>query len=704
MDTSSFGPGRLDRTWLESPSHKTDPWILETTNPYDSGHRDAFLGNGFIGQRISVEGDCKSHPLEMEFAHPKCLVHGLWSEIQLMAPPKWAILSYNDGLDTFAIGTGEWRNYRQRLNMKKAMLETTVDWVNKNQITQIYSLFYLSRTRTHIGILKRVIRPNFKGLVSISDSLEGTHIQDACDWRIHSTPKSTDSLGMELTMGPRKRRIALASKLVAHQINLHQTTIQSDEKNIHRTFTFQVEAGKSYEVTKIVALVTDHDAPSPWLHSKVLVEAAASKISLLENEHCNEWSSLWKNHIEVPHPHLQCLINTSLYQLYSQLKKGGRSSLGPTGLSSKDWGGRVFWDSDLWMFPVMALLNPELSKGFVDYRYDTLQGASRNARAEGYKGAMYPWESSEFGDETIPELVYHHQHHVNSDIALSQWWYWKITSDESFYRNQAAPIIIESAHFWASRSFYNKEKDRYEIKAVCCADELAEIRDNNSYTNYSVVKNLELAIEACQKLNLEIPPIWSDMISKMWIPFDSDHQRYIEYEGYQGETIKQADTALLIYPYGLPMSDFIKTNTIDYYRAKYPPEKIMMASAFDGIVDCELGRSEHAWEALCELTPHFRFPYLLVSESPANEIISFATGLGGFLQLIVMGFAGLRIGDKGLIVNPCLPPQIEQIKISGIHYDGVSFDLTVKNEKVTIENPSDSISFSIKNREGFKWI
>lgn len=698
--TSPFGPGRLDSDWLLSQEGSPDPWVLETFCPHDPGHRDAFLGNGLIGQRIGVEGDAGWNPGPNESAYPRCLMHGLWDECRLMAPPRWALLSYHDGRALFAPDSGEWRQFRQKLDMRQGKLETEVFWLNDGQGSRIHSTFYLSRTQPNLGVLTRVIRPDFEGEVALADRIDASHVGDACDWRFQPADDPVASQGLELRMGPRLRRVAVVSRLQLEGIDSPTVECTREEKTLTRTVKFAVRPGQCYRITKFVALTTDHDSPTPGLYARVLVEAAAGRPESLERDHDAAWEDLWRHRIAVSHPRLEVLLNSCLYQFYSHLRPGSRHSLGPAGLSAKNWSGHVFWDSDLWMFPVVALLHPGLARGMVDYRFDTLEGARRNARAHGRDGAQFAWESAEFGDETIPDLIFHHQHHVNSDVALAQWWYWKISGDDDFYRTQAAPVLIESARFWASRVTWNKTLERYEILAVCCADELAGVRDNNAYTNYSAVRTLELASEACDRLGLEVPVLWRDIMAKMWIPFDEDAQRFVEYEGYVGETIKQADTALLIYPYGMPMTATAKANTVDYYRQKYPPGNIMMAAAFDGIVDCELGRPEKAWESLGRLLPHFRMPFLLASESPSNEIISFATGLGGLLQLVVMGFAGVRMQSDGLVVHPCLPPEIGRLQIVGMHYQGVCFDLSVEGHTVSVANASAPLPFRILDRCG----
>jgi len=713
---SSFGSGRLDAGWLDETTKSE--WLLETIEPFDAGHRDAFIGNGFIGQRLGIEGDASAYPLEGHpFTPSGCLVHGLWNETGLMAPPNWALLHYFDGTARFGRGVGVWRDYRQSLDLRTGIVRTELFWVNGERITHLVTRAYIDRCNSGRCVISRTITPQFSGNVGLTDEIDGTFIDDAAGWDFFQSVDPHEALSMELRMGPRDRRVALVSRLafeegfitekqpsILHPSLPVNVELHASDKKAGRTVSFAVEAGRSYTITKVVALIPDNLAPAPRIAAKALAEAGAFDPYRMEQAHLAAWGQVWEHRIEVSHSRLQLLLNSALYQFYANLREGGVWSLGPTGLSANAWCGHVFWDSDLWMFPGICLLNPGLAKGFVDYRTQTRAGAHRNAQAAGYDGVCIAWESAEFGDEVIPQLIYHYEHHVNSAVALAQWWYWKITGDDNWFREKGAPLIIESAKFWASRVVYVEEHDRYEILQVCCADEYAEVRDNNAHTNFGAVKTLELAMAASSFLGRPFPPAWRDIASKMWIPRDNATGNILEYEGYAGQTIKQADTALLVYPYEMPMSDTLKANIVDYYRTKYPEGHIMMASAIDGIVDCELGRPELGWQSMLKLLPHFREPFLLVSESPANETASFMTGLGGLLQLILMGFAGIRIHENGLQVHPQLPRAFDRMTIHGVHYGGIGFDLEIKGGKVNILRPSGPILFQICNARGESWM
>jgi trehalose/maltose hydrolase-like predicted phosphorylase len=49
--------------------------------------------------------------------------------------------------------------------------------------------------------------------------------------------------------------------------------------------------------------------------------------------------------------------------------------------------------------PAILCMHPEMAKSLIEYRYQRLEAARRNAFSHGYKGAMFPWESAETGVE-----------------------------------------------------------------------------------------------------------------------------------------------------------------------------------------------------------------------------------------------------------------------------------------------------------------
>ena len=142
--------------------------------------------------------------------------------------------------------------------------------------------------------------------------------------------------------------------------------------------------------------------------------------------------------------------------------------------------------------------------------------------------------------------------------------------------------------------------------------------------------------------------------------------------------------ALLIHPWGVVTDAAEKRDLLEYYGSRYDRYLIMMSLAIDGIVQCQLGEAEKAWEILERFLEWFRPPYLQSSESPWNECMSFLTGLGGFLQLFIYGFAGLRWEEDVLVIEPCLPPKLPRLELKGISIAGASCDILVSREGVRI--------------------
>ena len=66
--------------------------------------------------------------------------------------------------------------------------------------------------------------------------------------------------------------------------------------------------------------------------------------------------------------------------------KGRPCRPSPMGLSGLGYNGHVFWDAELWMYPAILVLHPEMAKSMIEYRFQRLDAARRNAFSKGFKG------------------------------------------------------------------------------------------------------------------------------------------------------------------------------------------------------------------------------------------------------------------------------------------------------------------------------
>ena len=69
----------------------------------------------------------------------------------------------------------------------------------------------------------------------------------------------------------------------------------------------------------------------------------------------------------------------------------------------------------------------------------------------------------------------------------------------------------------------------------------------------------------------------------------------------------------------------------------------------------------------------------MLSETPANHAVNFLTGAGGFLQQVIYGYTGLRVGNGGLETRfpPVLPSHIRRLVLRGVHVRGKAYDVIV---------------------------
>ena len=187
-------------------------------------------------------------------------------------------------------------------------------------------------------------------------------------------------------------------------------------------FTKKIKAGETYRFSIAGSSITSahHDDPLNEAE-RLTIYAKLEGRDRLINFHNKAWDDLWQSDIVIEgDDQSQQDIHSMLYHLYSFTREGTALSPSPMGLSGLGYNGHVFWDTELWMFPSLLVMHPEIAKSMVEYRYQRLEAAKRNAFANGFKGAMFPWESAETGVEETPvwALSGPFEHHITACVAL----------------------------------------------------------------------------------------------------------------------------------------------------------------------------------------------------------------------------------------------------------------------------------------------
>lgn len=446
--------------------------------------------------------------------------------------------------------------------------------------------------------------------------------------------------------------------------------VKGEEGNA--SFSKRLKKGETFRCALVGAACSSRDFADPKGEAeRMVVFALRQSAAYLIEGHNVHWDDLWKSDIVIEGcPEDQQDVRLALYHLYSFQRKGSRLSIPPMGLSTvKGYNGHVFWDAELWMYPPVLLLNQDLAKAHIDYRSDRLAKAVQRAEMFGYQGAMYPWESDDYGEESTPTwcLTGTFEHHITADIGIAFWNYYRVTRDKEWLREEGYPVIRRVADFWVSRVSRN-EDDSYSIKNVVGADEYAPNVDDNAFTNGAAKVALTNAVKAARVLQVQPDERWEKIADGIRFHYMEDGTT-MEHSRYQGEMIKQADVNLLAYPLGIVTEPEAVKRDLAYYEEKI--DKVngpAMGSAILSILHARLGDAEEAYRLFKKsYIPNRRPPFGVLSESPASNNLYFATGAGGMLQAVLYGFGGLELTDNGVEQRtPVLPKAWKSLTIKGV--------------------------------------
>jgi trehalose/maltose hydrolase-like predicted phosphorylase len=285
---------------------------------------------------------------------------------------------------------------------------------------------------------------------------------------------------------------------------------------------------------------------------------------------------------------------------------------------------------------------------------------------------MFPWESADTGVEETPvwALSGPFEHHITACVGLAAWNYYCVTQDKQWLLEKGWPILSATADFWASRVERNGP-GKYDIKDVVAADEWAENVDNNAFTNAAAISNLNFATAAAKILGVKADPDWqlvAQNIPVLKLPNGVTR----EFATYNGEGIKQADVNLLAYPLKTIIEPGQVKKDLEYYESRVPNEGTpAMTQAIFALLYARLGDGDKAYRFFKDAyEPNLNPPFRVIAETKGGTNPYFATGAGGIIQSLVMGFGGLDITDQGIIqIKSKLPGKWRSLTITGVGPD-----------------------------------
>jgi trehalose/maltose hydrolase-like predicted phosphorylase len=645
-----------------------DPWKIEATHIDPANYYGVTVANGMIGIVSSAE-PFKVKDVVLAGAYD---LYGRGRVSNFLR--SFNLLSMNLDIDGRRVNASNVSSMKQELDMKNASFTTSLDFNDKAKIAYTY----YSLRQLPFTVLMDVSVTAKKDI-----SITGSSVMEAPDalkevqnyYNEIDRPHVVISLLTSSAKSPTGKLLMCASNsFLFNEPHGQEPRVIHEmwDNNMHlMKFTHSIKAGETYRFSIVGSSITSahHDDPLNEAERLTIYAKLEGRTRLLEH-HIKAWDELWKSDIQiVGDPQAQQDVHSMLYHLYSFVREGTALSPSPMGLSGLGYNGHVFWDAELWMYPALLVMHPELAKSMMEYRFQRLDAAKRNAFANGFKGAMYPWESAETGVEETPvwALSGPFEHHITADVAIAAWNYYQVTQDKQWLRERGWPILQATAEFWSSRVERNGP-GRFEINNVVAADEWAENVDNNAFTNAAAKANLEFATKAASILGVSADPDWMNVANNIPILKMEDGVTK-EHAGYHGEGIKQADVNLLAYPLKYITDRSQIEKDLKYYETRIPDEGTpAMTQAVFALLYARLGDREKAYKWFREAyTPNLNPPFRVIAETKGGTNPYFATGAGGVLQSVIMGFGGLDITPEGIKqVKSVLPKSWKSLSITGV--------------------------------------
>lgn len=458
----------------------------------------------------------------------------------------------------------------------------------------------------------------------------------------------------------------------------------ASRENKRIVLSADIKRGEEVSFSLVGTVCSTRDFIDPFSESErqVIYVAHEGTASIIK-AHNRHWDNLWQGDIIIEGDReAQLAARFALFNLYSYCRKGSNLSISPMGLSSQGYNGHIFWDSEIWMYPPMLFMNQDIAQSMINYRTDRLVAAQNRAGTYGYNGAMFPWESDDWGEESTPinAITGQFEHHVTADISIACWNYYCMTKDTKWLKEKGYPLMKKVAEFWISRAERNTN-GTYSIKNVVGADEYAENIDDNAFTNGAAAKALDYAAQAAKVCGEKAPAQWTEISRNIAFHHfvDGVTKEYIDYDG---QIIKQADVNLLGYPLGIITDPAQLKKDLAYYETKIDNvDGPGMGYSIFSVQYSRLGDVDKATEMFYRCyQPNLRPPFNVLAETATSHNPYFATAAGGLLQALINGFGGLEITASGVEQKKSvLPKHWKKLTIKGVGKDRKTY--VVNNNK-----------------------
>jgi alpha,alpha-trehalose phosphorylase len=633
---------------------------------------------------------------------------------------------------------GQLRSHERVLDLRAGVLRRSAEWVSPTgRPVRVSSTRLVSFTQRAVaaifyevealdGSLPVVVQSELVANESLPQGQNDPRAAAALASPLRSESSAASDLRAMLTHVTRASGLRMACAM-GHTIDGPAGTesgVESFENLARLTVTADVTPGHPLRLVKFLA----YGWSAQRSHSAVLDQVGAA-LAQAENrgwdrlvaEQREYLDDFWERaDVELEgDAELQQAIRFALFHTLQAGARGEARAIAAKGLTGPGYDGHAFWDTEMFVLPVLTFTAPRAVADALRWRHGTLDLARERARQLGLKGAAFPWRTIR-GEECSgywPAATA--AFHINADIADAVVRYHMATDDTDFEHDIGTELLVETARLWRSLGHHDAV-GHFRIDGVTGPDEYSAIADNNVYTNLMAQHNLRAAADAVERhpraaarlgAGEEEAASWRDAAQALVIPYDEDlgvhsqaedfthHERwnfaatssdqyplllhFPYFDLYRKQVVKQADLVLAMHTRGEAFSDEEKVRNFGYYEELTVRDSSLSAST-QAVIAAEVGLVELAYDYLAEAA----LMDLDDLEHNTRDGLHIASLAGAWIGT-VGGLGGMRDHGGVLRFAPRLPEAITR----------VAFRLSFRARRLLVDVNHQRVTYTLAEGE-----
>ncbi|MFF5402782.1 glycoside hydrolase family 65 protein [Streptomyces misionensis] len=732
-------------------SYAVEPWaVRETALDLDvlAQSESVFaLSNGHVGWRGNLD-EGEPHGLPGTYLNGVHEVHPLpYAEAGYGYPESGqTVINVTNGKilrllvddEPFDLRYGRLVAHERVLDLRRGVLERTCEWTSPAGSTvRVRSTRLVSLTQRAVAAVAYEVeavdcrtRVVIQSELVANESLPGGDGDPRAAMALQSPLEQEDHLaaGERLRLVHRTRRSGLRVAVAAdHAVSGPERTTTRSESGTdlaRLTVTSVLEPGQTLRVEKLVAHGWSATRSLPAMADQVDAALAAAAHDgwpglLADQRACLD--DFWaRADVEVTgDEEIQQAVRFALFHVLQAGARAERRAIPAKGLTGSGYDGHAFWDTEMFVLPLLTHTAPAAVAEALRWRYSTLDEARERAAQLGLAGAAFPWRTIAGPEGSAYWPAGTAAFHVNADIADAVVRYVEATGDTDFEREAGVELLVETARLWRSLGHHDVH-GVFHLDGVTGPDEYSAVADDNTYTNLMARQNLLAAADAVERhpreaarlgVDEEESAAWRDAAAAIHVPYNAElgvHEQHAGFTRYQRwdfdatradqyplllhfpyfdlyrkQVVKQADLVLALY-------------TCDGYFAEHCDEEQIARdfAYYEPLTVRDSSLSACCQAVVAARTGHLDLAYAYTAEAALMDLHDLEhntrdglhiASLAGTWMALVAGFGGMRRDGERLRFAPRLPERLARL----------AFHVQFRGRRLRVEISADKTAYAL---------